>query len=297
MERTPVSLLRLDLQHARPLMVVGAPRCGTRFVAYTLNLHRSILVQGEIPDPAMANAVRFLSETSDFYASEGRWAASWEQSRRDLLYRIWASMVKSTPRVTGATITWFGHKTPRHDRYWKFYRDFLGDIGPKYVFCIRNFVDHYLSMISMNEYDTIDHVAKKYRDSIARYAQMKAALGRNVSLFVLDELREGGIDYIRERLFERLEIEVDGRTLSRINTSRRANSTEGAGRFRRKELTANERLFLEDNQDLLEALEAVRDARPLTPSTGKAAGLNRAIKRLWGHRRGPEKAFTTSLKS
>jgi hypothetical protein len=136
---------------------------------------------------------------------------------------------------------------------------------------MRNFVDHFLSLNSMNEGQSIDLVGRKYRASVARYAEMKAALGADVSLFLLDDLRGGGVDYLRETLFERLGIDVDDRTLSRIDASRRANSTEGAGRPRRKELTADERAFLAKNQDLLEALPALRAARPLARTGDGAA--------------------------
>jgi Sulfotransferase family len=263
--------LHPHLRDARPLMVVGRPRCGTRFVASALSRHPAVLLLGEIPAPAMDNAIRFLSETAGVFASEPRWSG-WENSRRDLLYAMWASMLKGMPRESRGTIRWFGHKTPRHDEYWEFYRDFFGDAGPKYVFCMRNFVDHYLSLNSLKEHRSanpvdrarnIHLVAREYRASVARYADMKAALGDDVSLFVLDDLREGGIDYVRETVFERLGIEVDNPTLSRIDVSQRANSTEGAGAARRTELSADERSFLERNGDLLDALDAVRGARPL----------------------------------
>jgi len=278
-----------DLRGASPLMVVGSPRCGTRFVANALNRHPAIVVQGEIPKPAMDSAVRFLTETGQFFASVPQWSTSWENSRRDLLYCIWASMIKGKQRVSGARIAWFGHKTPQHDRYWEFYRNFFGEIGPKYVFCMRNFVDHYLSMASMNEAHSIERVAREYRASVARYAEMKAALGENVSLFILDDLRDGGIDYVRETLFERLGIEADRRTLSRIDVSRQANSTERKGRSRRRELAADESAFLKDNQDLMAALEALRAGRPLAPADDRAASLTRVVIRLGRRLRRPEK--------
>jgi Sulfotransferase family len=272
-ERTAM-FLHPHLRDARPLMVVGRPRCGTRFVASALGRHRAILLLGEIPALAMDNAIRFLSGTADVFASEPRWTG-WENSRRNLLYAIWASILKGVPRESRRTIRWFGHKTPGHDEYWEFYRDFFGDSAPRYVFCMRNFVDHYLSFNSLKEHRSavpvdrtrnIHVIARDYRASVARYADMKAALKDDVSLFILDDLREGGIDYVRETVFERLGIEVDNRTLSRIDVSRRPNSTEGAGAARRTELSADEHRFLEKNQDLLEALDAVRRARPLGPS-------------------------------
>jgi hypothetical protein len=275
-----------NLREARPLMVVGRPRCGTRFVANALNRSPTVFLQGEIPARAMENAVRFLSETSDYFATVPKWAASWDQNRRALLYALWTSMNKGRPRAAGTTITWFGHKTPEHDEYWEFYRNFFGDLTPKYVFCMRNFVEHYLSLNSMNGRYKIEVVASGYRASVARYAEMKAALGGNVSLFLLDDLARGGIEYLRETVFERLGIEVDNQTLSRIDPSRPANSTEGAGRLRRKELTADERVYLNKNDDLLAALQALRAGRPLgrnsdnTPSAKRFDVSSQRLMRL-----------------
>jgi hypothetical protein len=279
---TKTIFIHPNLREARPLMVVGGPRCGTRFVAGALNRSSKVFIQGEIQPEVMDHAIGFLSGATHYFASAPKWAASWENSRRPLLYALWASMVKSTPSPPRTRVDWFGHKTPRHDRYWKFYRDFLGEDRPKYVFCMRNFVDHYLSMNSMNELATIDLVARKYRASVARYAEMKTALGDDVLLFVLDDLSKDGVDYLRKTLFERLDIEVDERRVSRIDVSRPANSTEGAGRLRRKDLTAHERAFLAKNEDLLEALHALRAARPL-----ERASDDRATWKSWlSHRRG-----------
>ena len=232
----------------------------------------------------MDNAIRFLSDTGDFFASEPQWSASWERSRRDLLYAIWTSMLKGPQRRPRGTVAWFGHKTPRHDRYWEFYRGFFGDPGPNYVFCMRNFVDHYLSLVSMKDHRSLDGVAgrrridraaEEYRASISRYAEMKAAIGDSVSLFILDDLREGGIDYLRRALFERLGIEVDDQTLSRIDVSSRKNSTEGVGASRRKELTPDERRFIDENEDLLQGLDALRAAKPLPPVRAAEPGRSR----------------------
>lgn len=278
--------LHPDLQDARPLMVVGAPRCGTRFVANALNRHPAIVVQGEIPKPAMERAVQFLTRTGEYFASVPQWSASWEHSQRDLLYCIWSAMIKSKQLRRRAKIAWFGHKTPRHDQYWEFYRDFLDLTRPKYVFCIRNFVDHYLSVKAMKESHTMDRIAEEYRLSVNRYAAMKAALGDDISLFILDDLREGGIDYVRVMLFEGLGIEVDDSTLARIDVTRQANSSKGHGRSRRKELSGDEMAFMEENQELMAGLEAARAARPLEPTVDKAASTDdamiRAVKRFVG---------------
>ena len=277
-------LLHPALEHARTLMVVGAPRCGTRFAANALNRHPSILVMGEIPEPAMDHAVRLIEDNDRYFASMPKWSAGWQRNRDCLLYQIWASLAKGSPRLRGKPLSWFGHKTPRHDQYWEFYESRFENLKPNYVFCMRNFIDHYLSLQSMKHKDSIETVSDKYRASVNRYAGMKAALGARVSLFILDDLRTFGIDYVRQTLFEPLAIELDERTMSRIDVSLKANSTEGAGRTRRRELTDQEHEFLHENKDLLEALPALREARPLataSPGIGswwkKAVGIGRRV--------------------
>ena len=155
-------------------------------------------------------------------------------------------MVKGKQLESTADTAWFGHNTLGMIDIGKFYREFFGEVCPKYVFCMRNFVDH-PSMHSMYQDLSIESLARKFRYFVARYAEMKATLGDNVLSFILDDLREGGIDYVRTTLFERLDIEVDDLTLAQINVSRQANSTEGHGRSRRRELTAQESAFLEQN--------------------------------------------------
>jgi hypothetical protein len=76
-------------------------------------------------------------------------------------------------------------------------------------------------------------------------------------------------------LFERLGIEVDDQTLSRIDVSSRKNSTEGVGASRRKELTPDERRFIDENEDLLQGLDALRAAKPLPPVRAAEPGRSR----------------------
>ena len=42
-------LLNPALNNARPLMIVGLPRCGTRFIANAFNEHPAVHLNGEIP--------------------------------------------------------------------------------------------------------------------------------------------------------------------------------------------------------------------------------------------------------
>ena len=79
-------------------MVVGGPRGGTRFVANALHRHPAVLVQGEFHGRQMDNSIRLLTETAKLFASEPRWSAGRQRNRRDVLFKMWAAMVKDTPR-------------------------------------------------------------------------------------------------------------------------------------------------------------------------------------------------------
>jgi hypothetical protein len=254
---------------ANPLLVVGSPRCGTRFVANALQTHPDIHLNAEIPLQAMAATevwLRRLSHTYQGYAVHARragWERGWEGSRHEMVYAIWATLTKGVFRAPDHPVAWYGYKTPHHERFWPLWRDlFPADRQPRYVFCTRNFLDHSRSQQAKTPAVTIDKIAAEYRQSVNTYAEMKAALGDHVSLFVLDDLASGGRDYVREVLFDRLSIPVDAETLSRIDPGRPVNDGASMGQSKRPPTDA-ERSFLERNQDLLTALDAVRLATPI----------------------------------
>jgi hypothetical protein len=252
------------LADAKPLIVAGGARCGTGFVARTYAAHPEIQMQGEIHPPAMEAAIRFLEETEAiFERMPPRWehrAAGWRVHRRDLIYAMWGALAKGTVggpplRDLARPVQYFGVKTPRHDRYWQFYRSFLGD-DVRWVICIRDFVAHYLSNDAMRS-QPIEPVARSYRELVDRYHAMRTELGDKVSLFILDDLASGGIEYIRETLFDRLGIPVSEGTLDRIDPERPVNSSQRAQR-RLRALTRDERRFLRSNSDLTETIDRLR---------------------------------------
>lgn len=273
--------LHPDLVGARPLMVVGLPRCGTTFISTAYNEHPDIVLETEIPHVVMDSAIALLQSAGEHYANRARilvkrrqdYAArgielpevqtSWAAHRRDLLFAMWGSLGKrALEPLPGHSIGWYGHKTPNHDRYWEFYRDFLGEEQrPRYLFCLRNFVDNHLSRDAIGA-KPIRQVAAQYREAINRYADMKAALGSDVSLFILDDLRDGGIDYIRTSLFDNLGIAVDQATLDRIDPARSVGSSQSAG-IAKRDLSDQERAFLDQHPELISALDVARAAQPL----------------------------------
>lgn len=249
------------LRDAEPLIIGGGARCGTRFVASCYAKHPDIQLQGEIHPPAMERAIEFLEDLDAMYSAlpehrQSR-AGGWRTYRRDLLYSLWVGLTAASTPVEQLVrpVRFLGMKTPRHDAYWRFYRDFLGD-EVRWVVCVRDFVGHYLSVTSMFG-GSIDPIADSYRQVIARAEQMRAELGNRVSIFVLNDL--DGVDYVKDVLFDRLNIPVDADTLERIDTDQRVNSTTGAGKRRRTELTDDERAYLRENPDLLDAVDRVRE--------------------------------------
>ncbi|CAB4908084.1 unannotated protein [freshwater metagenome] len=264
-------LLNPVLDNARPLMVVGLPRCGTRFIANAFNKHPAVHLNGEIPHVTMKAAIEFVTATDEFFTSRDRVLTNrdnayvtiesgWTTQRRELLYTMWASLPKSVPvALPDHSVGWYGHKTPNHDQFWEFYRDFFGGSGPKYVFCMRGFADNYISRDAIGA-KPIAQVAKQYRAAVNRYADMKEALGDDVSLFILEDLREGGVDYLREVLFDRLSIPVSADVLTVIDPHTPANSSAQKG-IEKRSLNDAERAFIAKNRDLVEALDAARSAQ------------------------------------
>lgn len=256
-----------NIAEARPLLVVGLPRSGTRFVANALNRHPDIHINGEIPREAMDCAERFLRNSDLTFARRVQRrgeaeAVGWHRGRHHLLYAIWGGLVKRNGMSEpNGPVTWYGYKTPTHDCYWRFYRDFLGDHGPKYVFCVRDFVGYHISREAVGE-PSIQGSAQQYREGVNRYAEMKAELGEDVSLFVLNDVKDGGIEYIRERLFDHFGIAIDDRTLQGIDPTKQANSSKSKG-VHGRELTKEEREFLSANMDLERGLEAAKAGKRL----------------------------------
>ena len=264
-------LLNPALDNARPLMVVGLPRCGTRFIANAFNQHPAVHLNGEIPHVTMKAAIEFVTATDEFFTGRDRVLTNrdtayvpvesgWTSHRRELLYAMWASLPKGVPpALPNHAVDWYGHKTPNHDQFWEFYRDFFGGSGPKYVFCMRGFADNYISRDAIGA-KPIAQVAKQYITAVNRYADMKEALGNDVSLFVLEDLRQGGVDYLREVLFDRLDIPVSADVLTRIDPNTPANSSAQKG-VEKRSLNDAEQAFIAKHPDLVEALDAVRSAQ------------------------------------
>lgn len=268
-------IIHPNIADAAPLLVVGTPRSGTRFVANALNAHPDIHLNGEIPLRAMEETEAWLRRLSDAYedfAANPRrvgWETGWQTNRHQLVYALWGTLFKGAFKLPDRPVAWYGYKTPHHERFWPLWRDlFPDDRQPRYVFCIRNFLDQSSSQLAKTPKMTIDRIAANYRQSINTYAEMLAELGDHVSLFVLDDLADGGVDYICQAVFDSFGIPVNRDTLVQIDPGRRVNDGASRGREKRP-FTDEERAFLGRNRDLLDALDAVRLGKPIAPDNSQ----------------------------
>lgn len=262
------------IANAGPLIVCGSPRSGTRFVANALHAHPEIHLNGEIPLAAMEDTERWLRGLETRYwrwAEHPRrrgWEWGWQANRHLLIYSIWASLFKGEFKLPDGPVRWYGYKTPHHERFWPLWRDlFPAGMQPKYVYCTRNFIDHYRSQQAKTPKMDIGKIANNYRQSINTYAEMKGELGDSVSLFILDELKDGGVEYVKMVLFDSLGIAAEDEVLSSINPLRPANSSPALG-IEKEPLSDEARRFIDRNADLLYAVDAARKGTGIAASNG-----------------------------
>ena len=76
----------------------------------------------------MDNSIRFLTGTAKLFASEPRWSVGRQRNRRDVLFKMWAAMVKDTPREQ---------------------KKLSSNYAKSAAFIMSNFLNNYLSMTSM----------------------------------------------------------------------------------------------------------------------------------------------------
>lgn len=252
-----------NIADAEPLIVAGPPRCGTGFVASALNAHPDVHLVGEQVTPAAVAGLGFLREVNSHFdrladggGKGAKRAERWQQRRPLLLYAMWAAASKHSVERPDGPVRWFGHKTPYHERHWREYGTMLAPLRPKWVVCFRSFESHYLSCEAMNA-QGIERRAKLYREAMAHYAEMRAELGSDVALFVLDDLAEGGTGYLRSAVFDSLGIPADDSALGAADPSRPVNASSRRGASKRR-LTRDERRFLAGNPDLTGALDSLR---------------------------------------
>ncbi len=246
---------------ATPIFVVGRQRAGTRFLTNALNRFPEICIQGEIPSPVAKVMQDFFTRVDRYYENlENIYNPSWVGKQR---YEKWSSRKQHLMFVLFANINqsfqlsadknsckYFGYKTPKHEFHFDYYVEFFQDNVPIFLYCIRNFVDNYLSVNSRWPQKNIEFVANEYVESIEQYQYMKKSYPDNVLLFNLDDFLKHGVNYLSENIFDSLDIEQTAPIIEEIRKMGPVNTLEEIGIDRRRALTGEEINYLKSRPEL-----------------------------------------------
>lgn len=250
----------------RPLIIVGRQRAGTRYLTDLLNTFDEVAIQGEIPTRLMESIVGVIEEIESHYARNAttgdekreRHYTWWRRKKERLLFAIWENVSQGRPVAPGPKTKYFGYKRPNNERYFDFYETTFAFHPPFYVYCTRNFVDNYLSIVSRWPERRIEDVAEDYLASIKQYNKMKAAAPDRVLLFNLDDHIRYGLEHIERNVIHPLALKPTEQHLEKLRRMRGRNRTEKDLKIpRRKELTGSERRFVEKHPELESAFQAL----------------------------------------
>lgn len=243
--------------NAVPLIVVGRPRAGTRFLVGALNKFPEITIQGELPNPVMDQVEGFIDGVDAYYEraalrreSSEQALQYWREKKTELIFSIWANAGQSKIVKPHKECRYFGYKRPNNEFRFSFYEKHFHDRKPVYIYCCRNFTDNYLSISSRWPDRKIRRVADEYVASIRQYWHMKQAAPDRVFAFLLDEYTAKGIDHMKGNVLDQLDIEQSARVLKAIAQMTPKNTTEGLGVERRRVLTKSEQRYIKRRSDL-----------------------------------------------
>ena len=242
----------------KPLIIVGRQRAGTRFLTNLLNSFDEVTIQGEVPTHVMEKVVHFIQDIDNYYvktasrsARQRRYYETWCRKKEDLLFSIWEFANQSPAVMSGAKTRYFGYKRPNNEMYFDFYEKAFAFRQPVYVYCIRNFVDNFLSVVSRWPDRSIEDVADAYMESVTQYHKMKEAAVDRVLLFNLDNHKRYGIDHVEKNVICPLGLKLTDEHRNRIMRMKGKNRTEEDLKIpRRKKLSTSEQQFLGRHPEL-----------------------------------------------
>lgn len=251
------------IEKATPLIVCGRQRAGTRFVTNLLNSFEDVTLQGEIPNPVMRAAGRFIQDCDKFYANNansGRAGARqlnlWQSKRPLLMFDIWAGASQAPRAYETSICRYYGYKRPNNEFYFDLYEDIFNRNKPQYVYCLRRFEENFLSISSRWPERGIEQVAEDYMSSLDQFQKMKDAASDRVHLFNLDAHIADGWKYTESAILRPLGLvprdEVHRQELIGAGP---INTAEDAEKPRRRELTEKEIGFLAQSPRLAQKYE------------------------------------------
>jgi hypothetical protein len=177
--------IRKPADMARPLIVFGMGRSGTRMCANLLNNSRDVELQGEIGGPVGSKMMAWL-----YNVRVDKKAPDSERIYR-LARAAFRDSTSSSCRIRNQA-RWFGHKTPRHERHFDRYEAIFDDPDrpAHYVYCLRNPFHVWRSyrVMPWNKFKTVRSFLDAWILSVQTYERMIEAAPGRVTLFNLDEM-------------------------------------------------------------------------------------------------------------
>lgn len=257
----------MSTELATPLIVCGRQRAGTRFVANLLSSFETVTLQGELPNPVMRALQRFVTDVDGYYRKQAeggrreRAYKAWLRKKEELVFALWSGVSQAGAIEPAPRCRYFGYKRPNNEFYFDFYETTFSTRSPMYVYCVRNFADNYLSIVSRWPDREIAQVADDFLASVRQYHAMKVAAPDRVLLFNLDDHIRLGFDYVERNVLRPLGLEPDTEQRGELAARGAANTTEGhLKRVRRRELTDEERIYIQENPELETEFAALCEA-------------------------------------
>lgn len=247
------------LKKASPLIVCGRPRAGTRFITNVLNSFPEVTLQGEIPDPVMRSLEMFIEDVDGYYRKRfetkpdvgEKQYGLWKDKKKAVFFSFWAGVSQAGRAQPGSACRFYGYKRPEHERFFDFYERHLVNDPPVYVYCVRNFVDNYLSIKSRWPARKIERVADAYLTSIKWFLEQRKKHPARILLFNLDDHIKHGFHYTESSVLQPLGLKVSAKQRSEFEKLGAVNRTEeDLGRKRRTELNLREAAYVESRPDL-----------------------------------------------
>lgn len=246
-------------RNIKPLIIFGRQRAGTRFLTEVLNSFDEVAIQGELPNPVMRSAKRLIQDIDRFYAEMAKTGdqkgrreyEGWLKKKEDLVFSIWEHAGQSRRVKYHANTKYFGYKRPNNESYFTFYERSFRHRRPTYVYCTRNFVDNYLSIVSRWPERNIELISAEYIKSTVQYQKMAARTPRRVLLFNLDDHVMRGFAYVEQNIIAPLGLKLTKDHRQELEQKSAINRTEEDLNIpRRRELTKAEQDFIRAHPEL-----------------------------------------------
>jgi hypothetical protein len=234
-----------SIKNTTPLLVVGPQRSGTRFITNVLNSIPGVIIQDEIPDPIIRKVFATLDKCNQNFGARNRKQKplNWEQTKHDFMFSVWANLTKGKRKNFDSKCIFYGYKTPFHEIYFDTYNDFFEPVRPKYICCVRNFMDHYFSVHARWPHRNIINVAKRYTHSLRHLRNIKEKRPGDVLFFFLDDFKKEGVDLLYKKILSPLGLENVSHALEKASQGP-ANASAQLGLKKKKTLSFSQSLSL-----------------------------------------------------